>query len=282
MYGGGSALDLLDDDDVEPQAISPVASPPKEEVVDIVVKMELDPVKKANAPAAAIRMYERPITLKLRRVSHLYSQNITNNGLTFGTFFRDGQGEIMFRALEVMGDKLQRAPDDIILIYEGKRVYSRDTARQLGILGGSSVEMSLFIFFLSTCIVVANFCTNDIYQRVTKSLTGTDLKPNDSGGSKTLTSTLIAHHPLNLLPMPKPKPKPMPMPMLKYLRLPIPNINPNLSVLPNYTPASHPLSSNLQILTPKIPSAPTTTAPLQGRKIRSSLWSGVRTVKRRG
>ncbi|OWZ60300.1 hypothetical protein C356_00157 [Cryptococcus neoformans c45] len=117
MYGGGSALDLLDDDEVEPQAISPVASPPKEEVVDIVVKMELDPVKKANAPAAAIRMYERPITLKLRR------------------------GEIMFRALEVMGDKLQRAPDDIILIYEGKRVYSRDTARQLGILGGSSVEM---------------------------------------------------------------------------------------------------------------------------------------------
>ncbi|UOH79144.1 hypothetical protein LQV05_000134 [Cryptococcus neoformans] len=105
------------DDEVEPQAISPVASPPKEEVVDIVVKMELDPVKKANAPAAAIRMYERPITLKLRR------------------------GEIMFRALEVMGDKLQRAPDDIILIYEGKRVYSRDTARQLGILGGSSVEM---------------------------------------------------------------------------------------------------------------------------------------------
>lgn len=74
MYGGGSALDLLDDDDVGPQAISPVASPPKEEVVDIVVKMELDPVKKANAPAAAIRMYERPITLKLRRVSHLYSQ----------------------------------------------------------------------------------------------------------------------------------------------------------------------------------------------------------------
>ncbi|AAW40785.1 expressed protein [Cryptococcus deneoformans JEC21] len=118
MYGGGSALDLLDDDDLEPQAISPVASSPqKEEVVDIVVKMELDPVKKANAPAAAVRMYERPTTLKLRRE------------------------ETMFRALEVMGDKLQRAPDDIILIYEGKRVYSRDTARQLGILGGSSVEM---------------------------------------------------------------------------------------------------------------------------------------------
>lgn len=75
MYGGGSALDLLDDDDLEPQAISPVASSPqKEEVVDIVVKMELDPVKKANAPAAAVRMYERPTTLKLRRVSHVYSQ----------------------------------------------------------------------------------------------------------------------------------------------------------------------------------------------------------------
>ncbi|KAE8537760.1 hypothetical protein D1P53_005816 [Cryptococcus gattii VGV] len=117
MYGGGSALDLLDDDDVEPQPISPMVSPQKEEVVDIVVKMELDPVKKANAPAVAIRMYERPTTLKLRRE------------------------ETMFRALEVMGDKLQRAPEDIVLIYEGKRVYSRDTARQLGILGGSSAEM---------------------------------------------------------------------------------------------------------------------------------------------
>nr|KIR50214.1 hypothetical protein I312_00145 [Cryptococcus bacillisporus CA1280] len=117
MYGGGSALDLLDDDDIELQGISPMVSPQKEEVVDIVVKMELDPVKKANAPAVAIRMYERPTTLKLRRE------------------------ETMFRALEVMGDKLQRAPEDIVLIYEGKRVYSRDTARQLGILGGSSVEM---------------------------------------------------------------------------------------------------------------------------------------------
>ncbi|KIR33713.1 hypothetical protein I352_03790 [Cryptococcus deuterogattii MMRL2647] len=118
MYGGGPALDLLDDDDgVEPQAISPVGSPQKEEVVDVVVKMELDPVKKASAPAVAIRMYERPTTLKLRRE------------------------ETMFRALEVMGDKLQRAPEDIVLIYEGKRVYSRDTARQLGILGGTSVEM---------------------------------------------------------------------------------------------------------------------------------------------
>lgn len=52
----------------------------------------------------------------------------------------------MFRALEVMGDKLQRSPEDIVLIYEGKRVYSRDTARQLGILGGSSVEMSSSLF----------------------------------------------------------------------------------------------------------------------------------------
>lgn len=78
MYGGGSALDLLDDDDdVEPQPISPIVSPQKEEVVDIVVKMELDPVKKSSAPAVAIRMYERPTTLKLRRVSHLYSRNIT-------------------------------------------------------------------------------------------------------------------------------------------------------------------------------------------------------------
>nr|KIR87639.1 hypothetical protein I308_01661 [Cryptococcus tetragattii IND107] len=118
MYGGGSALDLLDDDDdVEPQPVSPIVSPQKEEVVDIVVKMELDPVKKARAPSVAIRMYERPTTLKLRRE------------------------ETMFRALEVMGDKLQRSPEDIVLIYEGKRVYSRDTARQLGILGGSSVEM---------------------------------------------------------------------------------------------------------------------------------------------
>lgn len=75
MYGGGSALDLLDDDDgVEPQAISPVGSPQKEEVVDVVVKMELDPVKKASAPAVAIRMYERPTTLKLRRVSHFLFQ----------------------------------------------------------------------------------------------------------------------------------------------------------------------------------------------------------------
>lgn len=77
MYGGGSALDLLDDDDIDPQGISPMVSPQKEEVVDIVVKMELDPVKKANAPAVAIRMYERPTTLKLCRVSHLYSRNFT-------------------------------------------------------------------------------------------------------------------------------------------------------------------------------------------------------------
>lgn len=54
----------------------------------------------------------------------------------------------MFRALEVMGDKLQRSPEDIVLICEGKRVYSRDTARQLGILGGSSVEMSSSLFSL--------------------------------------------------------------------------------------------------------------------------------------
>lgn len=54
----------------------------------------------------------------------------------------------MFRALEVMGDKLQRAPEDIVLICEGKRVYSRDTARQLGILGGTSVEMSPLFFSL--------------------------------------------------------------------------------------------------------------------------------------
>lgn len=78
MYGGGSALDLLDDDDdVEPLPVSPIVSPQKEEVVDIVVKMELDPVKKARAPSVAIRMYERPTTLKLRRVSHLCSRNIT-------------------------------------------------------------------------------------------------------------------------------------------------------------------------------------------------------------
>lgn len=69
------------------------------------------------------------------------------------------QEETMFRALEVMGDKLQRAPDDIILIYEGKRVYSRDTARQLGILGGSSVEMSPSFFSLhpvSSSLTFAN------------------------------------------------------------------------------------------------------------------------------
>lgn len=71
-------MDLLDDDDdVEPQPVSPIVSPQKEEVVDIVVKMELDPVKKARAPSVAIRMYERPTTLKLRRVSHLCSRNIT-------------------------------------------------------------------------------------------------------------------------------------------------------------------------------------------------------------
>lgn len=63
----------------------------------------------------------------------------------------------MFRALEVMGDKLQRAPDDTILIYEGKRVYSRDTARQLGILGGSSVEMSLFIFLSPPILLSLTF-----------------------------------------------------------------------------------------------------------------------------
>lgn len=85
---------------------------------------------------------------------------------------------------------------------------------------------------------------NNIYQRVTKSLTGTDSKPNDSDGSKTLTSTiLIAHRPLNLSSKRKPMPKSLPLSNPK-LSL---NPNPSPTALPNYTLASHPLSSNLRI-----------------------------------
>lgn len=251
-----------------------MVSPQKEEVVDIVVKMELDPVKKANAPAVAIRMYERPTTLKLRRVSHLYFRNFTASQPVADFVTLSLVGVLGRNNVSSFGSHGRQAS-------KGSRRYRLDLRRETSLLSRYSTATwypwrilcgNESVILLSSPVSLSSLTfANDIYQRATKSLTGTDSKPNDSDGSKTLTSTtLIAHRPLNLSSKRKPMPKSLPLSNPKLS----PNLNP--TALPNYTLALHPLSSNLRIPPTSI------TAPQQWRTIRSSLWSGVRMAKRRG
>ncbi|WVN88206.1 uncharacterized protein L203_103407 [Cryptococcus depauperatus CBS 7841] len=103
--------------DDEPHESSPLPTPQKDEVVDVVIHMEIDPAEKMIAPTALSVMWEKLRTLKIRRE------------------------DTMFRLLEVLAERLCKAPEDIILVYDGQRVYARETPRELGIFGGSSVEM---------------------------------------------------------------------------------------------------------------------------------------------
>ncbi|ODN79747.1 hypothetical protein L202_03661 [Cryptococcus amylolentus CBS 6039] len=92
-------------------------SPSKDEIVDVTVRLQLDPIKKSKAPAIAIKKFEMPRTVRIRREDNMY------------------------RVLEVLGDKLSKSPDDFVLVYDGKRVWPSDSPKGLKIFGGSEVDM---------------------------------------------------------------------------------------------------------------------------------------------
>ncbi|WVQ72532.1 hypothetical protein IAR50_002089 [Cryptococcus sp. DSM 104548] len=108
-----------EEEDAPPEADEDsLPSPNKDEVVDITVRLELDPIKRERAPAMAIKKFEMPRTVKIRRE------------------------DSMFRVLEVIGDKLNKGPDDFVLVYDGQRVWASDSPKNLKIFGGSEVDMT--------------------------------------------------------------------------------------------------------------------------------------------
>ncbi|WVQ83196.1 hypothetical protein IAT38_005335 [Cryptococcus sp. DSM 104549] len=104
-----------DDDDIEIQPKSD-----KDKVLDtcsIVVRMEMDPTKKEKAPPVAVKHYTKARTVTINRT------------------------DTLFKVMESIGGNLNKAPDDIILVYEGERCYSRQTPADLRIRTDATAEM---------------------------------------------------------------------------------------------------------------------------------------------
>ncbi|WWC89464.1 uncharacterized protein L201_004388 [Kwoniella dendrophila CBS 6074] len=99
---------------------NPASSPEKYgsdvEKVQVTIRMVAPPEKKATAAPAAIKEYQKARTLTLARIGP------------------------MSDALTTLGDRIQKRPEDLILVYNDNRVYSRSTPAQLGII--DRAEMS--------------------------------------------------------------------------------------------------------------------------------------------
>ncbi|WVW83764.1 hypothetical protein I302_105785 [Kwoniella bestiolae CBS 10118] len=94
---------------VEDQASSPEKDKDVERV-HITIRMQAPPEKKESAAPAAIKEYQKARTLILSRTGPIAT------GIT------------------ILSERIQKRPEDIILVYNDNRVYPRSTPAQLGIL----------------------------------------------------------------------------------------------------------------------------------------------------
>ncbi|KAK6910237.1 hypothetical protein I203_104269 [Kwoniella mangroviensis CBS 8507] len=95
---------------LEDSASSPEKDRNDVEKVHVTIRMQAPPEKKQTAAPAAIKEYQKARTLILSRTGP------------------------MSTGISILSERIQKRPEDVILVYDDKRVYPRSTPAQLGIL----------------------------------------------------------------------------------------------------------------------------------------------------
>lgn len=100
----------------------------------ITIAMVADPDRKATASAKAIQHYERSQVYHIARVSAALAQ--WNSGARADTL----QNSPMHDVLEVLAERVQKPTSDLLLVYEGRRLYAMSqTPGQLGIFDSATM-----------------------------------------------------------------------------------------------------------------------------------------------
>ncbi|WWC94050.1 hypothetical protein V866_000888 [Kwoniella sp. B9012] len=95
---------------LDDSASSPEKDKNDVEKVHVTIRMQAPPEKKQTAAPAAIKEYQKARTLILSRTGP------------------------MSTGISILSERIQKRPEDVILVYDDKRVYPRSTPAQLGIL----------------------------------------------------------------------------------------------------------------------------------------------------